>query len=158
MGGDGFEALAIRFGRALCFGPGKSFDATHSGGDCTFADDAEEPDFSRAAHMGAATKLHAVAVQSSGLSANLDNPDAVAVLIAEELHDVLAAAHLSISDIAPSNGRIFEDLRIDQTFDRDHLFRREGGTAEVEGQLVRPHVAAFLHGFEADHLMQRPVE
>ena len=131
--GDRFEPFQIRFGRALRCGAGDRFNAPHPGRHRTFAADAEEPDFSRAAHMGAAAKFHAVAIQRPGLSADLDNPDTVAVFVAEKLHDVLASAHLGISDIAPGDGRIFEDLRVDQALDRGHLFRREGGTAEIEG-------------------------
>ncbi len=33
-----------------------------------------------------------------------------------------------------------------------------GGAGEVEGQLVRPDVTAFLRGVAADDFVQRPVE
>ena len=62
-------------------GPGDRLDAAHVGRARALADDLEQPDLGRGAHVGAAAQLARVAAV-----ADLDHPHDVAVLLAEEGH------------------------------------------------------------------------
>ena len=108
--------------------------------------------------MGAAAKLHRVAVQRGGLAANLHHPHHVAVFLAEELPDVFAALDVAVFGLGPGDRGVFEDVLVDEAFDISYLLRGERRTAEIEGELLRPDIRTLLHRIPANHLMQRPVE
>ena len=123
-----------------------------------FAHDAEQADLARGARVRAAAKLHRVAVQRCRPAADLHHAHAVAVFLAEELHDVRARLHVGVADLGPGHGGVFEDALVDEALDVGHLLRRERRAAEVEGELVGADVGALLRGVPADDLVQRPVQ
>ena len=94
--------------------------------------------------MGTAAQLHRVAVQLPGVAANLHHAHGIAVLVAEELHHVAAVLHFGVRDFSPAHAGIFEDAFVYKFLDVGDLLRRQRGAVEVEGQLVRADVGAFL--------------
>ena len=81
-------------------GPGglaaEGLDAAHAGGDGAFAADLEETDLAGPADVGAAAKLHRVAVEGAGAAADLHDAHRISVFVAEELHHVGAALDLGV--------------------------------------------------------------
>ena len=58
----------------------------------------------------------------------------------------------------PRHAGVFDDAFVDEFLDVRDLLRRERRAVEIEGQLVRADEGAFLRGFLADDLVQRPVQ
>src|SRR5581483_9428016 len=123
-----------------------------------FADDAEGADFAGGAGVRAAAKLHGIAVERLGSAADLDDADAVAVFLAEELHDVLAALDFGVGNFRPGDAGVFDDALVDEALDVGDLRGRERLAAEVEGQFVRADVGTLLRGVRADDLVESPMK
>ena len=74
------------------------------------------------------------------------------------MQDVLARLHVGVGNFGPAHAGVFEDALVDEFLDVGDLVRRERAAVEVEGQLFRPDVGAFLRGVLAHDFVQRPVE
>ena len=67
--------------------------------------------------MSARAKLHRIAVQRLGLSADLDDTDGLAILVSKNLHDVAAIPDFGIRHLRPGDRNVFQDLFVDQFLD-----------------------------------------
>ncbi len=155
-----FFLLTRRFGPRP-FADGVACDRlnpANAGGDRTFAHDSEGTDLAGRAHVRAAAEFHRVTVQFVRRAADLHHAHEVAVFVAEELHDVGPLLRFRVGNFRPRDGRVLRDLFVHQLFHVAHLLLREGGTGEIEGQLLRPDVAAFLRRVAADDFVQRPMQ
>ena len=143
-------------------GPGTvaadGFDAAHARRDGPFALDLEKPDLAGVADMGAAAKFHRGAVQFSWLAADLHHPDQVAVLVAEELHDVLAALDRGVRDFLPRHRELLVDGTVDHFLHLRDLLRSDRGAVEVEAQAELVDRGTLLRGVLRNDLVERPVE
>ena len=110
------------------------------------------------ADVRARAEFHRPAVERGSLAADLHDAHGVAVLVAEELHDVRAALDGRVGDFAPRHGVVGEDALVDELLDVGQLARRERRAVEVEGQLRRVDRGTLLRGFLGDDLMERPVQ
>ena len=70
----------------------------------------------------------------------------------------VALFRFGVGNFRPRDGRVLRDAFIHQLFHVAHLLWREGGAVEIEGQLVRADVAAFLRRVAANDFVQRPVQ
>src|SRR4030095_7594577 len=92
--------------------------------------DEEEADLARLVDVGAPAEL-------LGEAGNLDDPDLVAVLVAEESEGALGEGPLAVHDAGPE-GRALEDLGVHPVLEVAELARGDAGVvAEVEAEPVR---------------------
>src|SRR5207253_9390589 len=96
--GERFDETQLVRGSAVGFEAGNGFNTPHAGGNRVFADDAEQTDLAGRAGVRAAAKLHRVTVQLPCPAPDLNDPDGVAVFVAEELQDVLARLHVGVGN------------------------------------------------------------
>ena len=108
--------------------------------------------------MGAAAKFHRVAVERVGFTADLDDADELAVLVAEELHDVFAVLDRGVWDLGPGNDHALFDRAVDHFFHLGNLVGRECGAVEIEAQTVFVHRGPLLSCVGGNCLVERPVE
>ena len=71
--------------------------------------------------MGAAAKLHRVAVERVALAADFDDADDLAVLVAEELHDVGAVFDVGVFYFGPGNSHVLLDRAVDHVLHHGDL-------------------------------------
>lgn len=112
-------------------GAGDGFDAAGSAGYCGFADELEETDFAGGGGVRAAAEL-------GGEVADADDADEVAVLFAEERCGAEVVDGLVDGDVDEGfDGRVGEDLRVDDGFDFSELFVGDSGEVrEIEAEAV----------------------
>ena len=130
---------------------GDGLDAPDPGGDAALADDAEQPNVTRAANVRATA-------QFGGKLAQRQHAHDVLVLLAEQRHR--ARPHrLVVLHLAGLGGSVAANLGIDQPLDPLELLRRDRlEVREVEAQPVRCNQRALLHDMAAEHLAQRGVQ
>lgn len=156
--GEELQEVGIGFGGVVGFEAGDGFDASHASGDGSFGDEAEKADLAGVAGVGAAAEFHAPTIERMRFAADLDDADVLGVFFAEELHDALVLLRLFVRHLAPGNDVVGHDALVDEFFDVGELPGGQSGAVEVEGELVRRDVGAFLRGVLADDLVQGPMQ
>lgn len=156
---DDFASVAAqqvgRFGQsALLVGhviqrtlPRDRFDAAHARGHAAFADQLEQADVARAAHVGAATEF-------GGVVAHLQDAHLLAVLFAEQRHrsEIQGLLHAHVVDLGRTVGA---DLGVHPALDLGQFgLRHRLEVREVEAQAIRRHQRALLLDMRAQHLAQ----
>src|SRR5690606_15204633 len=128
---------------------GDGLDSADAGRDAALGDDAEQANVAGAAHVRPAAELTR--------AADVEDPDLVAVLLAEQRHRA-AANRLVVGDQPGLDRSVLEDLAIDDLLDLANLLAgHRRVVAEVEARLLRIHQRALLLDMRAEHLAQRLV-
>ena len=156
--GEELQEVGIGFGGVVGFEAGNGFDAAHAGGDGAFSDEAEKADFAGVAGVGAAAEFHAPTIERMRFAADLHDADVLGVFFAKELHDAAVGLGVGVGHFGPGNDVVGHDALVDEFFDVGELRGGQSGAVEVEGELVRRDVGAFLRGVLADDLVQRPMQ
>jgi hypothetical protein len=130
---------------------GDRLDAAHVGRARRLVGEVEEPDLGGGGHMRAAAELARHVL-------DVDHPDDVAVLLAEERHRAEALG-LVARGLDGAHAPAGDDPVVDLLFDPRRLVRREAlAVGEVEAQLVGAHVGAGLADVRAELGAQRGVQ
>ena len=108
--------------------------------------------------MGAPAELHRIAVEGSVFSADLNDANEVAILIAEELHDIGVILDLTVRHFGNADGIVGSDAAVHLGFDPADLVGVESLGVEVKAQTVGGHERTLLSCIRADSLVQSPVE
>ena len=158
LAGEGFDQAHLLRGFTVGFQAGDGFDAAYAGGNRTLGRDAKQTNFARRTGVSAAAQLHRITIQLLRLAADLDDPDGLAVFLAEELHHVFARFHLRIRYFGPAHTGVFENAFVDQFLDFGELLWRQRPAVEVECEFFGADITALLRGVPADDFVQRPVQ
>ena len=89
MFGKGGDAVGIGAGLLSGDEAGGGLNAAYAGGNCRFACDTKQTYFTGGVGMRTAAEFHGVTIQCAVLTSDLHDAHVVAVLVAEELHDVV---------------------------------------------------------------------
>src|SRR5689334_11175106 len=108
--------------------------------------------------MRSPAQFHGVTVQRCRLAANLHNANGVTVFVAEKLLDIRALLRVGVRNLGPGNGRILADLFVNESLHFLFLLWGQCGAAEIEGELLRTDVTAFLRCFARNFFVKSPMQ
>jgi len=134
-----------------CAGAGEGLDAAHATRHAALADDHQEADLRRVAHVRAAAQLH-------GLAGHVHHAHHVAVLLAEQRHGAAGLGFVDGHDLG-GHRAVLADLFVDDGLDALELLGLDGlEVAEVESQALVVDQGALLMDVIAQHLAQCGVQ